>query len=311
MLMDVSIVIPLLDEEESLPELINWLQKVLQDNGYDYEIILIDDGSRDNSWSVTKSLSEIDKNIRGIKFRRNYGKSSALNVGFSKAKGDVVITMDADLQDSPDEIPFLYNMIKEGGYDLVSGWKQKRHDPLSKTVPSKFFNSITRFFTGIKLNDFNCGLKAYKNRVVKSIDVYGDMHRYIPVLAKWAGFNRIGERIVQHQERKYGSSKFGLSRSVGILDVLSISFMSRFGEKPMHFFGSLGVLAFIFGFGILFYLSLSKVFYSTYGMTERPLFFFGVILILIGSQLFLTGFLADMMIRNSSSRNSYQIEEDF
>ncbi len=308
--MDISIVVPLFNEEESLPELVAWIDKVMQANGFSYEVIMVDDGSKDRSWKVVRDLAKKYPSVRGFKFRRNYGKSAALNTGFQAAKGDVVITMDADLQDSPDEIPDLYKMIKTDGYDMVSGWKKKRHDPLSKRLPSKFFNAVTRKLSGIRLHDFNCGLKAYQNEVVKSIEVYGDMHRYIPLLAKWAGFSNIGEKVVEHRARKYGYSKFGVSRILtGFLDSLSITFIGRFGKKPMHFFGGMGVLSFFIGFIILIYLSATKLLYKEYGMTDRPLFYFGILVIIIGMQLFATGFLAELMMRNSPERNQYLIEE--
>lgn len=308
---DISVVVPLYNEEESLPELFAWIKKVMDANHFSYEIIAVNDGSTDSSWKVIEELAQKDANIKGICFQRNYGKSAALNEGFIAAKGNVVITMDADLQDSPDEIPGLYKMITEEGYDLVSGWKKKRLDPkFSKNIPSKLFNAVTRKISGIYLNDFNCGLKAYDKEVVKSIEVYGEMHRYIPVLAKWAGFNKIGEKVVVHRERKYGVTKFGLERFVnGFLDLMSITFVTRFGKKPMHLFGTLGVLSFALGFLILLYLSLTKIFFTQTGMTSRPLFFFGVITIIVGVQLFLTGFLAELVARSSSDRNSYLIKK--
>ena len=275
--MDISVVIPLYNEEESLPELEAWIRKVMDVNQLTYEIILVDDGSKDQSWQVVEQLTQISPNVRGIKFRRNYGKSAALNVGFQAAKGEVVITMDADLQDSPDEIPDLYRMIKEGGFDMVSGWKKKRLDPvLTKNLPSKFYNWTARRMTGIKLHDFNCGLKSYKNSVVKSIEVYGDMHRYIPVLARWAGFKKI----------------------------------AKFGKRPMHLFGMLGVLFFLVGFGILVYLSIEKLIYNKYGITELPVFYLGILTLIVGSQLFLTGFLAELITRNAPDRNNYLIEKE-
>ncbi len=309
--MDISIVVPLFNEEESLPELVAWIDRVMKTNQYSYEIVMIDDGSKDKSWQIVNELKQKYPAVRGFKFRRNYGKSAALNIGFREALGDVVITMDADLQDSPDEIPGLYKMIMEDGFDMVSGWKKKRHDPLSKTLPSKFFNAVTRKLSGIHLHDFNCGLKAYQNEVVKSIEVYGDMHRYIPLLAKWAGFSNIGEKVVEHRARKYGYSKFGMSRILtGFLDSLSITFIGRFGKKPMHFFGSMGVLSFFIGFIILVYLSLSKLVYNEVGIAERPLFYFGILVLIIGTQLFVTGFLAELMMRNSPERNQYLIQEE-
>lgn len=309
LMIDISVVIPLYNEEESLPELEAWIRRVAEDHQFSYEIIMVDDGSQDTSWQVVLDLASKNPNLRGIKFRRNYGKSAALNTGFQAARGEVVITMDADLQDSPDEIPGLYKMIKEDRYDLVSGWKQKRYDPLIKTIPSKFFNRITRMVSGIKLNDFNCGLKAYRNDVVKSIEVYGEMHRYIPLLAKWAGFKKIGEKIVQHRARKYGVTKFGFERFLnGFLDLMSVVFLGRFGKKPMHFFGTMGLLSFLVGFGVLFYLSMEKLFFGAYGITERPLFFLGILTIIIGTQLFVTGFLAELITRSASDRNQYLIE---
>lgn len=308
--MDISLVIPLLDEEESLGELAGWIKKVALTNNLTYEILFIDDGSADRSWEAITGLAAADSNIRGVRFKRNYGKSAALNKGFEMAEGDVVITMDADLQDSPDEIPELYRMITEEGYDLVSGWKKKRHDPFSKRFPSRFFNWTTRRMTGIKLHDFNCGLKAYKNEVVKSIEVYGEMHRYIPVIASRAGYKRIGEKVVAHQKRKYGRTKFGMERLVkGYLDLLSILFITRFGKRPMHFFGSLGTLLFLLGFAIAIYLTIAKIFFYGYNMTERPLFYLGILSMIVGVQLFLTGFLAEMIARSSSDRNVYQIKE--
>lgn len=308
--MNISLVIPLYNEEESLPELVSWIGKVMHVNGFEYEIILVDDGSSDASWQVIEQLSASNPVIRAIKFRRNYGKSAALNVGFSQARGNVVITMDADLQDSPEEIPGLYRMITEEGYDLVSGWKKKRHDPITKTIPSRFFNRTTRWMSGIKLHDFNCGLKAYRLEVIKSIEIYGEMHRYIPVIAKWAGFSKIGEKVVEHQARKYGTTKFGLERFVnGFLDLLSITFVSRFGRKPMHLFGLLGTLIFIAGFVIAGYLAYGRYFLELYRMTERPLFYFGLLAMVLGTQLFLAGFLAELIARNSNEKNRYQVEK--
>ncbi|MBO7142521.1 MAG: glycosyltransferase family 2 protein [Bacteroidales bacterium] len=307
--MDISIIVPVYNEDESIPELRQWISKVMDENHFDYEIIMVDDGSTDNSWQIIEDMSNNDSHVKGIKFRRNYGKSAALNTGFKKAQGDVVITMDADMQDSPDEIPELYRMVKEEKYDVVSGWKKKRYDPISKTVPSKFFNFTARLVTGIKLHDFNCGLKAYRNTVVKSIEVYGEMHRYIPVLAKQAGFKRIGEKVVQHRKRKYGVTKFGLERFVnGYLDLLTVSIVSKFGKSPMHFFGLMGTLSFFVGFGILTYLSIAKLAWNQYQMTDRPLFYFGLLTIIFGTQLFLTGFTAELVARSSSDRNTYLIE---
>jgi glycosyltransferase involved in cell wall biosynthesis len=313
--MDISVTIPLKDEEESLQELCDWIARVMSANNFSYEVILIDDGSRDGSWKKIEALSKVNPNIKGIKFRRNYGKSAALNVAFEAAEGDVVITMDADLQDSPDEIPGLYKMIKEENYDLVSGWKKKRYDPLSKTIPTRFFNWSTRKMSGIKLNDFNCGLKAYKKDVVKSIEVYGEMHRYIPVIAKWAGFTKIGEKTVQHQERKYGKTKFGFERFInGYLDLLSITFMSRFGKRPMHFFGFLGTMMFAIGFFAAAYLGAYKLYsvanhFPARLITERPLFYISLVCMILGTQLFLAGFLGELVSRNSSSRNAYLVEK--
>jgi len=309
--MDISVVISLFNEEESLPELSAWIKKVMDTHKFSYEIIMIDDGSNDSSWEIICKLRAENENIKGIKFRRNYGKSAALYEGFKKSKGEVVITMDADLQDSPDEIPELYKMVKEQNFDIVSGWKKKRYDPiLSKNLPSKLFNGTARLVSGIKLHDFNCGLKAYRSQVVKSIEVYGEMHRYIPILAKQAGFPKIGEKPVSHQERKYGVSKFGMERFVnGFLDLLTITFMSKFAKRPMHFFGALGSLCFIAGSSILIYLSIAKVVWNQYQMTDRPLFYLGAISLVFGTQLFLTGFLSEIITRSSSQRNDYLIEQ--
>jgi len=308
--MDISIIIPFLDEEESLPELTEWIQRVANDNHLSYEIIMVDDGSGDRSWQVVEELRKKNSSIKGIKFQRNYGKSAALNEGFREAKGEVVITMDADLQDSPGEIPELRRMIKEDGYDLVSGWKKVRHDPASKTLPSKFFNWFTAKVSKIKLHDFNCGLKAYHLKVVKSIEVYGEMHRYIPLLAKWAGFKKLGEKVVEHRPRKYGKSKFGMGRLItGGLDIASILFVGKYGKRPMHFFGTWGVLFFFFGFIISVYLTISKFFFDKTGLTQRPLFFFAILAMIIGTQLFVTGFVAELISRNAPGRNSYLIEE--
>ena len=307
---DITVVVPLYNEEESLPELVEWIERVMHEHGFTYEIILVDDGSSDGSWRVIQRLSANDAHIRAIRFRRNYGKSAALNEGFRAARGRVVITMDADLQDSPDEIPELYRMITEEGYDLVSGWKKVRHDPLSKTIPSRFFNAVTRAISHIPLHDFNCGLKAYRHDVVKSIEVYGEMHRYIPLLAKWAGFKNIGEKVVEHRPRRYGTTKFGLERFInGFLDLLTITFVGKFGKRPMHFFGTLGILFFLLGFAILAYLSIAKLVYEEYGIAERPLFFFGILTLIIGTQLFVTGFLAELVSRSASNRNHYLISE--
>lgn len=307
---DLSIIVPLYNEEESLRELTDWIGRVCAENKFTYEVILVDDGSSDNSWKVIEGLSKKNQNLKGIRFRRNYGKSAALNKGFEAASGEIVITMDADLQDSPDEIPELAGMIREGGFDLVSGWKKKRHDPIGKTVPSKFFNWITRKISRIKIHDFNCGLKAYRKEVIKNIEVYGEMHRYIPVIAKWAGFYKISEKVVQHQARKYGVTKFGIERLIkGFLDLLSITFISKFGKRPMHLFGTLGSLLFFIGFIIGIYLAIAKYFYEAYKMTERPLFYFGLLAMIIGSQLFVTGFLAEMISRNSHDKNYYRIRQ--
>ena len=308
--MDISVVIPLLNEEESLPELHDWIVNVMQSNNFSYEIVFIDDGSTDKSWKIIEQLQQNNNNVRGIKFRRNYGKSAALNVGFESTKGDVVITMDADLQDSPDEIPELYRMIKEDGYDLVSGWKKKRYDPISKTIPTKLYNAVTRKMSGIKLNDMNCGLKAYDKEVIKNIEVYGEMHRYIPVIAKWAGFTNVGEKVVVHQARKYGSTKFGLSRFIyGPLDLFSIMFVGKFGKRPMHFFGVMGIFISMVGILLLGYLSLMKIINNVSGIADRPAFFLGILLIIVGVQLFIAGFVAELVSRSSQTRNTYKIEK--
>ena len=309
--MDISVVIPLLNESESLPELEAWIQRVMNENNFTYEIIFIDDGSSDNSWCVIHDLKRNNPSVKGIKFQRNYGKSAALNEGFKLAKGEVIITMDADLQDSPDEIPELRRMILEDGYDIVSGWKKKRYDStLSKNIPSKLFNAATRRASGIRLHDFNCGLKAYKNKVVKSIEVYGEMHRYIPVLAKWSGFKKFGEKVVEHRARKYGVTKFGWNRFInGFLDLASIMFVGKFRKNPMHFFGLWGTLFFLSGFIIFLYLTISKFFFDQTGMTQRPLFFVAILIMIIGSQLFLAGFLGELISRNGAERNHYLIEE--
>jgi glycosyltransferase involved in cell wall biosynthesis len=309
--MNLSIVIPLKDEAESLPELCAWIERVVTARQYTYEVILIDDGSIDDSWKVIQQLRSDNPNIKGIRFQRNYGKSAALNEGFKAATGNVVITMDADLQDSPDEIPELYDLIVKEGYHLVSGWKKKRYDnTLTKNIPSKFFNAATRSMSGIKLHDFNCGLKAYHHKVVKSIEVYGEMHRYIPVLAKWAGFRNIGEKVVEHRKRKYGTTKFGWSRFVnGFLDLTTISFVGRFGKRPMHFFGLWGTMAFAIGLGISIYLIVSKIINTEFAITNRPAFFIALTIMLIGTQLFLAGFLGELIARNAPERNNYLIEE--
>ncbi len=308
--MDVSIVIPLYNEEESLPELCSWIERVVTAHQLSYEIVLIDDGSTDNSWAVVETISRNNHNIKGIKFQRNYGKSAALNEGFKVVKGDVVITMDADMQDSPDEIPGLRKMIVEDGYDLVSGWKKKRYDPITKTIPTKFFNAVTRSVSDIKLHDFNCGLKAYRLKVVKSIEVFGEMHRYIPVIAKWAGFRKIGEKVVEHRARKYGTTKFGWERFInGFLDLGTITFVSKFGKRPMHFFGLYGTLCFLVGLGISIYLVVAKFAFTDYSLTNKPAFYLALTVMLIGMQLFLAGFVAELVSRNSSERNSYLVEE--
>ncbi len=309
--MDLSIVIPLYNEEESLPELCKWIRDVADKNQYDYEIILIDDGSTDDSWKVIEELSNNHPVIKGIRFQRNYGKSAGLNEGFRAAQGNVIITMDADLQDSPDEIPDLYKMIAEDHYDLVSGWKKKRYDnALTKNLPSKFFNATTRKVSGIKLHDFNCGLKAYRKKVIKSIEVYGEMHRYIPVLAKWSGFKKIGEKVVEHRPRKYGVTKFGWERFInGFLDLLSITFVGKFSKRPMHFFGLWGTLFFLAGLSISFYLVISKIIDPGFAITNRPGFYISLSAIIIGMQLFLAGFIAELIARNAPGRNSYLIEK--
>ena len=309
--MDLSIVIPLFNEDESLPELTAWIERVMTANNYSYDVIYIDDGSTDDSWAVIEKLRSVNSNIKGIKFQRNYGKSAALNEGFKAAQGEVVITMDADMQDSPDEIPELRRMILEEGYDIVSGWKKKRYDnTFSKNIPSKLFNAAARRSSGINLHDFNCGLKAYKKKVIKSFDVYGEMHRYIPLLAKWAGYKKIGEKVVEHRARKYGVTKFGWERFVnGFLDLGSIMFVGKFGKRPMHFFGLWGTLTFFLGLMIFTYLAISKIFFDVTGMTQRPLFFFALILILMGTQLFLAGFLGELIARSSPDKNSYLVEK--
>ncbi len=310
--MDLSIVIPLKDEEESLPELTEWIKRVCNEHGYDYEVILVDDGSTDRSWEVIEQLSSTNPHIKGIRFQRNYGKSAALNEGFKATKGDVVITMDADLQDSPDEIPGLRQMIVEGGFDMVSGWKKKRYDnTFTKNIPSKFFNAVTRKISKIQLHDFNCGLKSYRRKVVKSIEVYGEMHRYIPVLAKWAGFRRIGEKVVEHRARKYGVTKFGWERFVnGFLDLMSITFVGKFSKRPMHFFGLWGTLFFTIGLGITLYLIIAKILDPhNFALTNRPGFYLALTSLIIGMQLFLAGFISELVSRNAPGRNSYLIED--
>ena len=312
--LDISVVVPLFNEEESLPELIQWISQVMKKHGFSYEIILVDDGSTDSSWKVIESISlQNYSNVKGISFNRNYGKSAALNTGFQFCSGDVVITMDADLQDSPDEIPELYHLIINNNYDLVSGWKKKRYDPISKTIPSRFFNYVTRKISGIKLHDFNCGLKAYKNKVVKSIEVYGEMHRYIPVIAKWNGFKSIGEKVVVHRPRKYGTTKFGIERFItGFLDLLSVTFVSKFKKKPMHFFGSLGTLSFLVGLIITIFLIVQKIIrireqLPVRDITDQPLFFLALVALIVGVQLFLAGFLAEMMTMNNEHKSDYLI----
>lgn len=311
--MDISVVIPLLNEEESLKELHNWIVSVMQSNQFSYEILFIDDGSTDTSWQIISELSEINPMVKGIRFLKNFGKSQALHAGFAKAEGDVIITMDADLQDNPEEIPELFKMIKADGYDLVSGWKKKRYDSvISKNLPSKLFNWAARRTSGVKLNDFNCGLKAYSHTVVKHIDVYGEMHRYIPVLAKNAGFTNIGEKVVQHQARKYGKTKFGMNRFVnGFLDLITIWFISHFGKRPMHLFGALGVIMFIIGFGFAFYLGLDKLFFNPTGrlITDRPQFYIALSTMIIGSQFFIAGFLGELILRTNRQQQRYYIKD--
>ena len=315
--MDISVVIPLYNEEESIPELFDWIERVMRQHGFSHEVIFVDDGSTDGSWGIIERLSRQSENVKAVKFRRNYGKSPALYTGFLKAEGDVVITMDADLQDSPDEIPGLYDMIVKDGYDLVSGWKKKRYDPLSKTIPTKLFNATARKVSGIRnLHDFNCGLKAYRKDVVKHIEVYGEMHRYIPYLAKNAGFTKIGEKVVHHQARKYGKTKFGLDRFVnGYLDLITLWFLSKFGVKPMHFFGLLGTLMFIIGFIAVIVVGASKLWAMHHGMpyrlvTDSPYFYLALTTMLLGTQFFLTGFVGELIARSSAERNNYQIEKE-
>ncbi|WP_297338447.1 glycosyltransferase family 2 protein [Algoriphagus sp.] len=314
-MLQISAVIPVFNEEESLPELTQWISRVMNDRGFSYEIILINDGSTDRSWQVISELSKSNGNIKGLNFTRNYGKSAALDAGFSQASGRVVITLDADLQDSPDEIPELYRMIVEEGFDVVSGWKKERHDPISKTIPSRFFNGVTRWISGIKLHDFNCGLKAYQLKVVKNIQIYGEMHRYIPLLAKWNGFAKIGEKVVQHQARKYGYSKFGLERFLnGFLDLISVSFVHRYKKKPMHFFGLLGTISFSSGFIITVWLIAQKVYSLREGVkvrevVDQPLFFLALVALIVGVQLFVTGFIAELMTSNQSKETEYKIDE--
>lgn len=316
--MDISVVIPLYNEEESILELNSWIERMMEENGFSYEIIYVDDGSTDNSWDIITQLKHKSDSVRAIKFQRNYGKSPALHCAFQKTKGDVVITMDADLQDSPDEIPALYRMIREENYDLVSGWKKKRYDgTFTKNIPSKIYNATARAVTGIKLHDMNCGLKAYKRKVVKNIEIYNDMHRYIPALAKNAGFTNIGEKVVQHSPRKYGKTKFGMSRFFnGYLDLLTLWFLSVFGRKPMHFFGILGSLMFLIGFIAIIFVGASKIYAMKHGLgyrlvTDSPYFFLSLTAMIGGTQLFLAGFLGELVSRNSANRNDYQIEEEF
>lgn len=314
--LQISVIIPLYNEEKSLPELHDWIVKIMTENNYSYEIIFIDDGSKDNSWDVIRELSQKNSHAKAIKFRRNYGKSPALHVGFEAAQGEVVITMDADLQDSPDEIPGLYKMVINEGYDLVSGWKQKRYDnAFTKNLPSKIYNWTNRKISGIQLHDMNCGLKAYRKKVVKSIEIYGEMHRFIPVMAKSAGFHKIGEKVVQHQARKYGTSKFGWDRFInGFLDLLTITFLSKFGKRPMHFFGLVGTLLFLLGFGFAFYLGVFKI-YCVFShhparlLTQRPSFYISLVCMIIGSMMFLAGFLGELILRNSPVRNNYLLDE--
>lgn len=309
--MDISIIVPLFNEDESLPHLAEWIDRVMVANNFSYEVIMVDDGSKDNSWKVIEELREKNPCYKGVKFRRNYGKSAALNVGFAHAQGDVVITMDADLQDSPDEVPELYRMVMQDGYDLVSGWKKKRYDSkIAKNIPSKFFNWTTRKMSGIKLHDFNCGLKAYRHDVVKCIEVYGEMHRYIPVIAKWAGFGKIGEKVVQHRKREFGVTKFGLNRFVnGYLDLMSIMFMSKFGKQPMHFFGLIGSLSFLLGFVALVVVCILRLCHVM-ALTNSVWFYLAMFFAMLGAMLFLTGFLGELICRNSTTRNQYLIEKE-
>lgn len=315
--MDISLVIPAYNEEESIPHLVKWIEKVMGENNFSYEVLFIDDGSSDGTWAAIAKCRETNPCIKGVSFSRNYGKSAALYTGFDNAEGDVVITMDADLQDSPDEIPLLFDMIKKEGYDLVSGWKRRRHDPLGKTLPSKFFNFTARIASGIKLHDFNCGLKAYRKKTIKNIEVYGEMHRYIPILAKNAGFKRIGEKVVQHQARQFGVSKYGIERMIkGYLDLLSVLFITKFGKSPMYFFGTLGTLLFLIG-GVfvchIIYLKLSLLAegIDPRPITEQPLFFISLVAVIIGTQMFLSGFIGELISRNAPSRNKYKSDETF
>ena len=309
--MDISIIVPLFNEAESLPHLAEWIDRVMEEHNFDYEVVMVDDGSKDESWNIIEKLHADNPRYRGVKFRRNYGKSAALNVGFNEAKGDVVITMDADLQDSPDEVPELFRMVKEDGYDLVSGWKKKRYDSkLAKNIPSKFFNWTTRRMSGIMLHDFNCGLKAYRHDVVKSIEVYGEMHRYIPVIAKWAGFGKIGEKVVQHRKREFGVTKFGMNRFInGYLDLMSIMFMSKFSKQPMHFFGAVGSLSFLFGFISLVVVLIMRI-AGRIALTNSVWFYMSMLFILVGVILFLAGFIGELVCRNSTTRNQYLIEKE-
>ena len=313
--LDISVIVPAYNEEESITELNEWISRVMKTHGFSYEILLIDDGSTDRTWAITRDLSLRNPNLKGLKFNRNHGKSAALNTGFQYASGDVVITMDADLQDSPEEIPELYRMIMEDGYDLVSGWKKKRHDPIGKTIPSKFFNVVTGKISGIKLHDFNCGLKAYSNVVVKNINVYGEMHRYIPVICKWHGFGKIGEKVVEHQARKYGTTKYGLERFIyGFLDLISVTFVSKFRKKPMHFFGTLGSISFLSGFFITIYIIFQKIWsifkeQSFRDIVDQPLFYLALVAIILGVQLFLAGFLAEMYTMANEKNSHYLLIE--
>jgi len=306
--MDISVVVPLYNEEESLPELCAWIDKVMKENKFSYEVLLIDDGSKDGSWKVIESIGADNFAMKGIRLRRNYGKSAALNVAFKQAQGDVVITMDADLQDSPDEIQALYDLIMKDEFDLISGWKKKRYDPITKTLPTKLFNWATRKMSGIYLHDFNCGLKAYKNIVVKNVEVHGEMHRYIPVIAKYAGFSKIGEKVVEHRARKFGTSKFGMSRFVnGFLDLLSIAFITKFSKKPMHLFGIIGTILFLFGFIIALKLTYDKFFLSIFKMTDRPIFYFGILAMILGTQFFLAGFIGELISQGNNDKTVYQV----
>lgn len=308
--MDISVVVPLYNEAESLPELCSWIKRVMDENKFTYEVLLTDDGSNDTSWKIIEGIAAQNANIKGIKLRRNYGKAAALNTAFKQAQGSVVITMDADLQDSPDEIPDLYKMITQDGFDLVSGWKKKRYDPITKTIPTKLFNWATRKMSGIYLHDFNCGLKAYRHEVVKNIEVHGEMHRYIPVIAKWSGFTHIGEKVVHHQKRKYGKTKFGMNRFVnGFLDLISISFVTKFGRKPMHLFGLMGTLVFLAGLVIAGILTYDKYVNHIYKMTDRPIFYFGLLAMVLGTMFFLTGFLAELISQGNNERASYQVDK--